>query len=213
MLMAQARAGDAPRIFGWVNKRGVPVPALLVALAFSCLTFLTTIWGQGIVFIWLLNVIGISALLVWTSIGVISLRFRQAYKAQGLSLFDLPYQQPFYPLLPIGVVILGTLMFIALGYASVQQQPFDPRNVVATYIGVALYVILFCGYLVYERFYLGKNQHFIPKCEVDLVTDAVWKPGEGDIVRAQDRKESDEKKRNNVVDCSIFQSCMTPCPF
>ena len=98
-----------------------------VALAFSCLTFLTTIWSQGIVFIWLLNVIGISALLVWTSIGVISLRFRQAYKAQGLSLSDLPYQQPFYPLLPVGVVILGTLMFIALGYASVQQQPFDPR--------------------------------------------------------------------------------------
>ena len=65
---------------------------------------------------------------------------------------------------------------------------------VATYIGVALYVILFCGYLVYERFYLGKDQHFIPKCEVDLVTDAVWKPGEGDIVRAQDRKESDVRK-------------------
>ena len=98
-----------------------------VALAFSCLTFLTTIWGQGIVFIWLLNTIGISALLVWTSIGFISLRFRQAYQAQGLSLSDLPYQQPLYPFLPIGVIVLGTLMFIALGYASVRQEPFDPR--------------------------------------------------------------------------------------
>ena len=98
-----------------------------MALAFSSLTFLTTIWGQGVVFIWLLNTIGISALLVWTSIGVISLRFRQAYKAQGLSLSDLPYQQPFYPFLPIGVIVLGTLMFIALGYASVRQEPFDPR--------------------------------------------------------------------------------------
>ena len=57
---------------------------------------------------------------------------------------------------------------------------------VATYIGVALYLILFCGYLVYERFYLGKNRHFRPKHEVDLATDAVWKPGEGDMVRAQD---------------------------
>ena len=98
-----------------------------VALVFSCLTFLTTIWGQGIVFIWLLNTIGISALLVWTSIGLISLRFRQAYKAQGLSISDLPYRQPLYPLLPIGVIVLGTLMFIALGYASVRQEPFDPR--------------------------------------------------------------------------------------
>ena len=69
-------------------------------------------------FIWLLNAIGISSLLVWISIGFISLRFRQAYKAQGLSLSDLPYQQPLYPLLPIGVPVLGTLMFIAVGYAS-----------------------------------------------------------------------------------------------
>ena len=98
-----------------------------VSLAFSCLSFLTTIWGQGVVFVWLLNVIGLSSLVVWTSIGFISLRFRQAYKAQGLSLSDLPFQQPLYPLLPIGVIVLGTLMFIALGYASVRQEPFNPR--------------------------------------------------------------------------------------
>jgi amino acid permease len=98
-----------------------------VALAFSCLTFLTTIWGQGIVFIWLVRTIGISALITWTSIGVISIRFRQAYKAQGLSLSDLLYQQPFYPLLPIGVIVLGIVMSIALGYSSVIQKPFDFR--------------------------------------------------------------------------------------
>jgi len=92
---------------------------------FSCLTFLTTIWGEGIVFGWLLNITGISALLVWTSIGVISLRFRWAYRAQGLLLSDLPYRQPFFPILPVGVVILGTLMFIAQGYAAVKQEPFE----------------------------------------------------------------------------------------
>jgi len=64
---------------------------------------------------------------VWTSIGLISLRFRRAYKAQGLSLCDLPYRQPFYPILPIGVLVLGTLMFIAQGYAAVLEQPFEAR--------------------------------------------------------------------------------------
>ena len=29
MLLALARSGQAPRIFGWVNSRGVPVPSLL----------------------------------------------------------------------------------------------------------------------------------------------------------------------------------------
>ncbi len=61
------------------------------------------------------------------SIGVISIRFRAAYKAQGRKLSDLPYRQPLFPILPAGVIILGTLMFIAEGYAAVRVEPFEPR--------------------------------------------------------------------------------------
>jgi len=98
-----------------------------MALAVSSVTFLTTIWGEGIVFTWLLNITGISALLVWGSIGLISLRFRAAYRAQGRSLSDLPYTQPFFPLLPAGVVVLALLMFIAEGYSAVKEQPFEAK--------------------------------------------------------------------------------------
>ncbi|KAF9535180.1 amino acid permease-domain-containing protein [Crepidotus variabilis] len=185
MLLSLARSGHAPKIFGWVNRRGVPVPALLLALAFSCLTFLTTIWGEGVVFSWLLNITGISALLVWTSIGLISLRFRYAYLKQGRSLADLPYTQPLFPLLPTGVIILGVLMFIAQGYAAVRQTPFQAKNVIATYIGVALYIILYLGYTFYERFHLAKpiSRHFVPVEAVDFTTDAVWSPGTGERIR------------------------------
>ena len=64
---------------------------------------------------------------------------------------------------------------------------------VATYIGVALFIILFSGYLIYERLFQGKTKHFIPKSEVDLVSDAVWEPGQGDRIRAQDQKDSEKK--------------------
>lgn len=97
------------------------------SLAVACLTFLTTIWGEGVVFTWLLNLTGISALLVWGSIGIISYRFRVAYRTQGRSLDDLPYIQPLFPLLPIGVVVLATLMFIAEGYSAVRQEPFSVK--------------------------------------------------------------------------------------
>ena len=79
------------------------------------------------VFTWLLNLTGISALLVWGSIGIISYRFRVAYRTQGRSLDDLPYIQPLFPLLPIGVVVLATLMFIAEGYSAVRQEPFSVK--------------------------------------------------------------------------------------
>ncbi|OAX38858.1 hypothetical protein K503DRAFT_815677 [Rhizopogon vinicolor AM-OR11-026] len=192
MLLSLARSGQAPRIFGWVTSRGVPVPALLMALAVSFVSFLTTIWGEGIVFTWLLNLTGISALLVWGSIGLISLRFRMAYRAQGRSLSDLPYTQPFFPLLPIGVIVLATLMFIAEGYSAVEEQPFEAKNVAAAYIGVALYIVLYIGYTLYERFGLGIRQYFVPLLEVDLQTDAVWKPGEGATFRDQGQREGEE---------------------
>lgn len=36
MLLALARTGQAPAIFGWVNRRGVPVPSLLYVSFLPC---------------------------------------------------------------------------------------------------------------------------------------------------------------------------------
>ena len=47
--------------------------------------------------------------------------------------------------------------------------------------------------MVYERFYKGKTTHFVRKSEADLVSNAVWEPGQGDKIRAQDKKDSEKK--------------------
>ena len=64
---------------------------------------------------------------------------------------------------------------------------------VATYIGVAVYIILYFGYTMYERFCKGKTRHFVPISKVDLASDAVWEPGQGDLIRERDQKESEKK--------------------
>jgi lysine-specific permease len=43
--MALGKEGKAPRIFGRVNKWGVPVYALAVTTVFACLAFLADIFG------------------------------------------------------------------------------------------------------------------------------------------------------------------------
>jgi hypothetical protein len=48
--------------------------------------------------------------------------------------------------------------------------------------------------MAYERFFEGKTKHFIPMSEVDFVSGAVWEPGEGDRIRAEDLEESKKKK-------------------
>ena len=57
-----------------------------------------------------------------------------------------------------------------------------------------LYIILFCGFMAYERFFLGKTNHFTSISEIDFVSGAVWEPGQGDRIRAQDLEESKNKK-------------------
>ncbi|KAI9060005.1 hypothetical protein FKP32DRAFT_1679296 [Trametes sanguinea] len=194
MLLSMAREGHAPRIFGWVNGRGVPVPALLLSLAVSFVTFLTTIWGEGVVFTWLLDLTGISSLLVWGTVGVISLRFRAAWRAQGRSLDDLPYRQPLFPVLPLATVVLSVLMFAAQGYSAGIARPFSPQNIVATYLGLVVYIVCYIGYWLYERFWLKQTTHLVPLMDVDLDTDAVWTAGGG--VRMREEEQLAREKRD-----------------
>lgn len=171
-----------------------------MALLVSFLTFLTTIWGEGIVFSWLINLTGISALLVWGSIGFVSLRFRYAWHKQRRPLSDLPYRQPLFPILPVGIIVLATLMFAAEGYSAVVEEPFEAKNVVATYIGVAVYVLLYAGYAVYDRFVLRAPWHFVPVEEVDLDSDAVWARGEGTGIREAEREEKERQRLESEKD-------------
>ena len=78
---------------------------------------------------------------------------------------------------------------------------------VATYIGVALYIVLFFGYMIYEKFYEGKAILFVPSSEVDLVSDAVWEPGQGEQIREQDRKDSEKKESSMKL---AFSRVMQP---
>lgn len=63
------------------------------------------------------------------------------------------------------------------------------QNVLATYIGLALYVVLYAGYTLYEFLWLRTRTHFVPLSEVNLDTDAVWGPGEGRRIRAAEAEE------------------------
>lgn len=52
-----------------------------------------------------------------------------------------------------------------------------------------LYITLYGGYIIYERYGLGKNEHLVPLLEADLDTDAVWKRGQGVQIRGRDALE------------------------
>ncbi|KAI9338508.1 lysine-specific permease [Obelidium mucronatum] len=116
-LMRLAVEGNAPKVLGWVDKRGVPVFALLVSVCFGSLAVVGGyVAGTSHVFNFLSNFIAICILASWMSMNVTHLRFRYGYVHQGRRIQDLPYVAPFFPYadilsLSIGSVVMGFMVF------------------------------------------------------------------------------------------------------
>ncbi|GJJ70284.1 hypothetical protein EMPS_02633 [Entomortierella parvispora] len=161
-LMAMGREGKMPAIFGRVNSRGVPLYALAFVTLIACIAFVADIVGTGVVFTWLVNLTGMSALLTWLSISVIHLRFRAAMKAQGRPLSDLPYIAPLFPYSCYISILLALMIVFLEGYQAVTAVPFEAEGVVAVFVGAPVFFLSIIIWKVYHKTKL------VPLLEVDL---------------------------------------------
>ena len=78
-----AQEGNAPKFFANTTKNGIPIPALLFSAVISAVVFLFSIFGQGQLFVWLLNISSLTGFIAWFGIALCHYRFRRAYLAQG----------------------------------------------------------------------------------------------------------------------------------
>ena len=60
VLYGLAQASQAPSLFAWTTRRGVPLPALLMTSSFSVLCFGSSFVGSGQLWLWLQNLVGVS---------------------------------------------------------------------------------------------------------------------------------------------------------
>ena len=123
---------QAPRIFAWTTKSGIPLPALALTSSISILCFGSSFIGSGQLWGWLQNIVGVSnqvctpspaALLAltvvnpqiaWVSIGLASWRFRRAWERQGRSRKELKfYARWTWPWGPYFVVITTFALIIS----------------------------------------------------------------------------------------------------
>ncbi|KAF9920570.1 hypothetical protein FBU30_009577 [Linnemannia zychae] len=161
-LMAMGREGKMPAIFGRVNSRGVPLYSLAFVTAIASIAFVADVVGTGIVFEWLVNLTGMSALLTWMSISIIHLRFRAAFKAQDRSLSDLPYIAPLFPYSCYISIALSLMIVFLQGYQAVTADPFEVKGIVAVFVGAPVFFATILGWKLYHKTKL------VPLMEVDL---------------------------------------------
>lgn len=162
MLWDLARDGKAPKFLGKLDKRGVPVNALIVTSLVGCLAFLASFFGDGVVYIWLLNASGMAGFVTWVGIAIAHYRFRKAYVAQGLDLNDLPYRSRSFPFGPIFALVLCLFIILGQGYQAFSTDGIDWNSMFVSYIGLLLFFVLWFGYKIKHK------SKVIPLEECDL---------------------------------------------
>ncbi|MBD8027345.1 amino acid permease [Ureibacillus sp. Re31] len=148
MLWQLAVDGKAPKIFAKLNKRGIPVYALLATLAVGCLAFLSSFFGDGAVYMWLLNASGLSGFIAWIGIAISHYRFRKAYQLQGRDLSLLPYKAKLYPFGPLFALVVCIIVIVGQNYTAFIGESIDWYGVAVSYIGIPLFLALWLGYKI-----------------------------------------------------------------
>ncbi|MEK4029145.1 MULTISPECIES: amino acid permease [Bacillaceae] len=160
MLYSLSGEKMASPALGRVNKRGVPMNALLITLAIAGLSLLSSVVAAKTVFVWLLSLAGLGAQIGWIAITASQLAFRRAYIRQGGKVEDLKFKIPLYPVLPIIALTANCIVMISLA--------FDPAQRMALYCGGAFFI----GCYVVYHFKMKKKQIFnTNEQEVQLTLD------------------------------------------
>ncbi|MFJ7932041.1 amino acid permease [Peribacillus sp. NPDC096448] len=164
MLYSMAKEGLAPRIFGKLNKRGVPIWGLVVTSLVGMLAFFASIFGDGVIYIWLMNAVGVTGFIFWLGIAASHYRFRKAYIAQGHSLDDLPYKSKWFPFGPIFSFALCFFVLLAQNYQAFIGDHINWASVFAAYLGIPFFLVMWLGY----KFIKKTKVIPLEECQIDF---------------------------------------------
>jgi lysine-specific permease len=162
MLFALAQEGKAPKFFARLAKNGVPRNALYATTLVAALCFLSYLWGENTLYLWLLNASGMTGFIAWLGIAISHYRFRKGYVAQGRDLADLAYVSGFFPYGPIFAFVLCLLITLGQYYQQALTGQFSWGSFIATYIGLLVFFLVWLGYRLVKksRWVRYQDMHF-----------------------------------------------------
>ncbi|KHD34731.1 gamma-aminobutyrate permease [Clostridium acetobutylicum] len=148
MMYAMAKEGKAPKIFGKLNKSGVPLNALIFTSVIASTAFFASLIGDGKIYSILYNLSGITTFITWLGIAICHYRFRKAYIAQGNKIEDLKYKALLYPFGPIFAMILCTVVLFGANIWVFQAKTFSWFDFATNYGSIPLFL---CFYFIYKK--------------------------------------------------------------
>ncbi|KAF3070180.1 General amino acid permease AGP3 [Trichoderma lentiforme] len=161
-ILYMAQSGKAPKILGWVNKRGVPVWAIVLTNAVGAISMMNVSTGASKAYSYIINLAGVSTFLVWGSISFIHIRFRRAWTTQQRRVSDLPFKSMFYPYSPYFGVFFNVFLALVQGWTTL--SPFTAGKFVDAYILLPLFGVI---YVVCKLYWRGEDP-FKRSWDIDL---------------------------------------------
>ncbi|EEB09119.1 hypothetical protein SJAG_04296 [Schizosaccharomyces japonicus yFS275] len=165
LLYTLAEANHGPRFLSLCNSRGTPWVSVILTSCFSLVCLFSDKIGAGIIWSWLLRLVGVSNQIAWISIAISSLRFRRALKVQNKEN-RLNFKNWTYPWGPILVIVFNIVVLFLQGLESL--QPFQFIAFLSYYIEAFLFILTF----FYWKFRTCTS--IIPLKEMDLEKDCVY---------------------------------------
>jgi GABA permease len=142
MIMALARRGDAPRGVARLNRRGVPVHAILMSTAFGYAAVVMNYLSPEHVFAFLVDSYGTVAIFVYLLIACAELRLRGRLEREAPE--RLRVRMWAYPALTIVAIVTMLAIVAAMAFIPDQRLPL--------LFGVMSALLMLGGYFIRRRF-------------------------------------------------------------
>jgi lysine-specific permease len=104
------------------------------------------LYGDKTVYLWLLNTSGMTGFVAWLGIAISHYRFRKGLVAQGHDPAQLPYRSKFFPYGPLFAFGLCLVITLGQNYQAFTTGTVDWPAVIATYIGIPVFFLIWIGY-------------------------------------------------------------------
>lgn len=157
-LAALANLNQAPKILAYIDKRGRPLVAIIVAAAFGLISYLADLPAQNDVLDWLLAISGLSSIFTWGSICLCHIRFRRAWHDQGHSPDELPFQSQVGVLGSYIGLTLNVCVLIAqfwVGAFPIRWQHLESteiaQNFFLKFLGAPIVLCFYISHKIYYR--------------------------------------------------------------
>ncbi|TGO87284.1 hypothetical protein BPOR_0236g00070 [Botrytis porri] len=106
---------------------------------------------------------------------LVNIRFRLGWIHQGNNLSDLPFKAEIFPYTSICAFLMGCLIVAGEGYVAATTRPFAWANIVAAYIGIAVFFIL-CGiWKVLKKISTPGDEEIAALNELERMGVKTWK--------------------------------------